>query len=438
MLEYVNELWQTFVNRPDFWAVLSIIPVTAFVTWAHVWMALKMVFYPINFWGFHLGPLPVGWQGIVPRKAGRISGIITDNTLSKLGSIREFLQAMDPDDMARIIGEQVGFELEHLIDEVMMDRNAVLWENLPFAIKRRIYAQAQKQMPAILRELVTELTMNVESLVDMREMVVSQMEGDRRLMVRMFLKVGQKEINFIWHISALIGMFFGIFQMIVWFVVPWHWTVPFWAAIWGFLTNWIAIWMVFNPLYPHSVKYPQFFARTTNRKFPWIKPVIPRIGTYNIQGAFMKRQDEVSDVFASVVTEDLITLKSIMTEMMYGGRKDKTRRIIKRHINEIMETPLVRTSLQLSLGPKEYAKLKTDLIDRSIEITMVPVCDPAFNASRAQKIYQMFRDRIRELTPKEFQNLLRPAFQEDEWILILLGGVTGFVAGLIHLFVAFL
>ena len=438
MLEYVNELWQAFLKRPDFWAVLSIIPVTAFVTWAHVWMALKMVFYPITFWGFHLGPLPVGWQGIVPRKAGRISGIITDNTLSKLGSLREFLDAMDPEDMARIIGEQVGFELEHLIDEMMMERNAVLWENLPYSIKRRIYAQAHKQLPGILRELVTELTMNVESLVDMRAMVVRQMEGDRRLMVNMFLKVGQKEINFIWHISALIGMFFGIFQMIVWFVVPWHWTVPFWDAICGFLTYCIAIWMVFNPLEPHYVRYPQFFELTKNRKFPWVKPVIPRIGTYNIQGAFMKRQEEVSDVFARVVTEDLITLKSIMTEMMYGGKKNKTRRIVKRHINEIMETPLVRTSLQLSLGPKEYAKLKTDLIDRSIEITMVPVCDPAFNASRAQKIYQMFRDRILELTPREFQNLLRPAFQEDEWILILLGGVTGFIAGTIHLFVAFL
>ena len=438
MFEYIAELWQTFLNRPDFWAVLSIIPVTAFVTWAHVWMALKMVFYPIHFWGFHLGPLPVGWQGIVPRKAGRISGIITDNTLSKLGSLREFLDAMDPEDMARIIGEQVGFELEHLIDEVMIDRNAVLWENLPYSIKRRIYAQAHKQLPNVLKELVTELTMNVESLVDMREMVVRQMEGDRLLMVRMFLKVGQKEINFIWHISALIGMFFGIFQMIVWFVVPWHWTVPFWAAIWGFLTNWIAIWMVFNPVEPHYVKYLKLFKRTDNRKFPWIRPVVPCIDTYNIQGAFMKRQEEVSEVFARVVTDDLITLKSIMTEMMYGGKKDKTRRIVKRHINEIMETPLVRTSLQLSLGPKEYAKLKTDLIDRSIEITMVPVCDPAFNASRAQKIFQMFKERILELTPREFQNLLRPAFQEDEWILIVLGGVTGFLAGLIHLFVAFL
>jgi len=366
MLEYVSGLWQTFLHRPDFWAVLSIIPVTAFVTWAHVWMALKMVFYPIKFWGFHLGPLPVGWQGIVPRKAGRISGIITDNTLSKLGSLREFLEAMDPEDMARIIGEQVGFELEHLIDEVMIDRNAVLWENLPYSIKRRIYA-----------------------------------------------------------------------QMVVWFVVPWHWTVPFWAAIWGFLTNWIAIWMVFNPIEPHYIRYPQIFRLTKDRKFPWIVPVL-RIGTYNVQGAFMKRQEEVSDVFSSVVTEDLITLKSIMTEMMYGPRKDKTRRIVKRHINEIMETPLVRTSLQLSLGPREYARLKTDLIDRSIEITMGPVCDPALNASRAQKIFQMFKERIRELTPKEFQNLLRPAFQEDEWILIVLGGVTGFIAGTIHLFVAFL
>ncbi len=438
MLEYINQLWQTFLQRPDFWAVLSIIPVTAFVTWAHVWMALKMVFFPIHFWGFHIGSIPIGWQGIVPRKAGRISGIITDNTLSKLGSLQEFLDAMDPKDMAHIIGQQVGHELEYLIDEVMMERNAILWENMPYAIKRRIYAQANKQLPGVLEDLVVDLTLNVESLVDMREMVVSQMENDRHLMVRMFLKVGQKEINFIWHISALIGIVFGVFQMIVWFVIPWHWTVPFWASVWGFLTNWIAIWMVFNPLEAHYVRYPQFFERTKNRKFPWIKPVIPRIGAYNIQGAFMKRQDEVSDVFAKVVTEELITLKTIMSEMMYGGKKEKTRRIVKRHINEIMETPLVRTTLQLSLGPKEYARLKTDLIDRSIEITMVPISDPEFNASRAQKIFQMFRDRIRELTPKEFQNLLRPAFQEDEWILIILGGVTGFVAGLIHLFVAFL
>lgn len=438
MLEFISHYWQIFVNRPDFWAILSIVPVTAFVTWAHVWMALKMVFYPIKFWGFHLGPLPVGWQGIVPRKAGRISGIITDNTLSKLGSLKEFLEAMNPDEMASLIGEEVGYELEHLIDEVMLERNAVLWENLPFSIKRRIYAQAQKQIPTVLRELVNELTFNVESLVDMKEMVVRQMEGDRRLMVKMFLKVGSKEINFIWHVSALIGMFMGIFQMAVYILIPDHRSVPIFAAIWGFLTNWIAIWMVFNPIYPHPVRFIQLFRRTKNKGFPYVVPILPRLTTYNLQGAFMQRQNEVSDVFSSVVTQDLITVKSIMSEMMYGSRKEKTRRILKRHINSIMESPIVRTSLQMSIGMKEYARLKTDLIDRSIEITMGPISNPVLNKSRGDKIFAMFRDRIRALSPKEFQNLLRPAFQEDEWILIVLGGVTGFFAGLIHLFLVFL
>ena len=125
----IEQFWQDLVSRPDFWGFITIAPVAAFVTWVHVWMALKMVFYPLTFWGVKLGPLPIGWQGIVPRKAGKISGIIVDQTLSKLGSLQEFFQAMDPAEMAEMIGEQVGDELEHLIDEVMLERNAILWEN---------------------------------------------------------------------------------------------------------------------------------------------------------------------------------------------------------------------------------------------------------------------------------------------------------------------
>lgn len=75
--------------------------------------------------------------------------------------------------------------------------------------------------------LVLDLTYNVENLVDMREMIVNKMESDRALMVRMFLKVGQKEINFIWHISALIGFVFGILQMAIFWFVPQHWQCHF-------------------------------------------------------------------------------------------------------------------------------------------------------------------------------------------------------------------
>lgn len=160
--------------------------------------------------------------------------------------------------MATFITETVDENLELLIDEIMLERSEALWSKIPYAVKRRIYAQAHQALPEIMQSLVTDLTYHVEDLVDMRQMIVNKMESDRRLMVNMFLKVGQKEIDFIWHISALIGLIFGIIQMFIFLVVPQHWTVPFFAAVWGLLTNWIAIWMVFNPVEPRFIAYVKF------------------------------------------------------------------------------------------------------------------------------------------------------------------------------------
>ena len=413
MIDALLQFWQQIQARPDFVPFMCIPLVASIVTWLHVWMALKMVFYPIAFWGFHVAGLPVGWQGIVPRKAGKISGILVDQSISKIGSLDEFFREMKPDEMAEFISETLMENVEEFIDEVMGERNKTLWENLPLGIKRRIYQHVRKQVPSIMDGLVTELTFNVESLVDMRQMVVSQMENDRAMMVRMFLRVGQKEINFIWHISAAIGLFFGIIQMGVWLVVPWHWTLVFWAALWGLLTNWLAIWMVFNPIEPKK-----FMGMT-------------------FHGAFMRRQAEVTEVFAHISTRELFTIKQIMTEMMFGPKADKTRKVIKRHVGKMLDSPIVRTAIQMTMGWDEYAKLKDTIIDKSIAATMVPISDAGLNESRAAKVNELFLDRMRKLTPAEFQNLLRPAFQEDEWILIVLGGVTGALAGWLQLIFGF-
>lgn len=76
----------------------------------------------------------------------------------------------------------------------------------------------------------------------------------------------------------------------------------------GLFNQLIAIWMVFNPIELALYPLPTDFPFNQRSCFPWIVPVL-KLGTYNVQGAFMKRQEEVSDVFVSVVTEDLITLE---------------------------------------------------------------------------------------------------------------------------------
>ena len=427
-----STIWQTLSDHPEFIAMLTIPPVTALVTWAHVWMALQMLFYPIKFWGIKIPNMPfglpgIGWQGIVPRKAGKISGVIVDQTLSKLGSLDEFFQAMEPEEMAGFITKSVDANLDALIDEIMNERSAALWSNMPFAVRRRIYAYAHQELPSIMQAMVVDMTYQIEDLVDMREMIVRTMENDRRLMVKMFLKVGQKEIDFIWHISALIGFIFGIVQMFIFLILPQHWTVPFFAAIWGFMTNWIAIWMVFNPVEPVPVRYPKLFRMS--KSFPFIIPQMPHMATYQWQGGFMKRQPEVSEVFAEIVVKELVTLENIMNEMMYGSRAALTRELMKKHLYDVLESPLVSTTLRIGLGRREFGQLKNTIIDKSIDATMIPIRDPSLNESRASKIFGLFRDRLNALSAHEFQNLLRPAFREDEMTLIILGGVTGFLAG---------
>ena len=41
--------------------------------------------------------------------------------------------------------------------------------------------------------------------------------------------------------------------------------------------------------------------------------------------------------------------------------------------------------------------------------------------------------RMREMSPRDFSEMLRTVMREDEWLLYLHGAVLGFGAGLIHL-----
>jgi uncharacterized membrane protein YheB (UPF0754 family) len=68
MLEH---LIRELSDHPFLYAQMPI--VSAIVGWFTNVVALKMMFYPIEF----VGPKPplLGWQGIIPRKAAKMAGI---------------------------------------------------------------------------------------------------------------------------------------------------------------------------------------------------------------------------------------------------------------------------------------------------------------------------------------------------------------------------
>ena len=50
-------------------------------------------------------------------------------------------------------------------------------------------------------------------------------------------------------------------------------------------------------------------------------------------------------------------------------------------------------------------------------------------AGDAMDVRNTVVERMQDLSPEEFEGMLRPAFKEDEWILITVGAVLGVVVG---------
>ena len=84
----------------DFWndnqslLIYLAIPITsALVGWLTNVVAIKMTFYPLNF----IGIKPIGWQGIIPSKAAKMSSISVDLWTSKLINVKELFAKINPD-----------------------------------------------------------------------------------------------------------------------------------------------------------------------------------------------------------------------------------------------------------------------------------------------------------------------------------------------------
>lgn len=406
MLEFYNE----FVNHPDFWKYMSIPLIAGIVGWATNWIAIQMTFYPIKFLGI---PPYLGWQGIIPRKCRKMAGITVENTLDKISTMQEIFNEFEPEKIAHHVIKIADARIEEITDDIMSERNAVLWENLPNVVKNRVYTRARRQLPQMMDALIEDMQANIEDLIDPKEMIINKLEENKELLNRVFWECGEAEFKFVINSGFWFGSLFGIVQMIVWWFYPAGWIMPFFGFLVGSATNWLALNLIFRPLNP------------------------VKVGPITLQGLFLRRQNAVSEIFCRIVTSEILTINHVMAEIFRGPRSDRAKAILKRHIRPIIDGGVIKAVAQLTVGPEGFVELKRTIEEKTIEISLASFEDPVFKKERGKVVEKMFRERMQAMSSEEFQALLRPAFEEDEWILIALGGVLGLLAGLAQLLLMF-
>ena len=403
--------------------------VTGAIGYLTNWTGVLMLFYPVHFRGvraewlksvarmlpYKLRQIPgimvggIGWQGIIPSRAAKMGSLAVDSGIAKLGTPTEFFQQLDPEKIAEQIIAGMRGEMHDTVEEIMEREHPRLWRELPPQVRELVHQRVQQRLPEVVHRLTGEIAENIDQLVDVKLMVIKRF--DPELANRVFLDMGQRELKFIQNFGFFFGFALGIpVAALTHFVTDW-WLLPVLGVVVGYVTNWVALWMIYEPPEPRT------------------------IGPFRFQGLFVKRQPEIADVYARIVADEIVTVANFGGELLNGPQSDRTRHLIESSMRPAIDQAIgpARAALRVAIGRREYDAIRESLVAEPVESMMTPLSDPEFTRRQGETMRKLISERMREMPASDFADMLRTATREDEWLLLLHGAVLGFAGGLVHL-----
>jgi uncharacterized membrane protein YheB (UPF0754 family) len=401
----------TFSEFIDYIPYLTIPLVSALVGWFTNVLALKMTFYPINF----IGVKPFGWQGIIPSKARKMAETAVDLWTTKLLDIGTQFSKIEPESIAKEMGPSIDNLSKQIIDEVMEAKLPKIWVKTPKNMKDNVYARVSENLPVIVEEMMKDVKINISEMLDLKYLAVSSLTQNKELLNQMFLTCGEEEFKFIKKSGFYFGFLFGLIQMLVWYFFPLWWILPLFGILVGYITNYLAIKLIFRPLNPI------------------------RIGKLVIQGMFIKRQVEVSTEYSRIVASKIITIENIFEYIIRGPGSENLKLIVQRQIEKTINDTagLLKSLVEISTGSKLFIHIRNIACFRFMQELPMNIRHVFGYAENALNLEQILREKMIGLSTIEFEAFLRPVFKEDEFKLIIIGAILGGIAGIIQYFVAF-
>ena len=382
-------------------------------------LALQMTFAPLEFVGIQLFRLPgqpwglFGWQGIIPTKAKKMASISFDLITNQLLDIQEIFNQVDPIEFAKVMDDAILLLMDKVINEVAMETMPQTWGNIPQAVKDDIIVTADNESSAFMTEFMKDMQAHIDDIVDIKEMSVNACVQNKHLIVKIFKECGDKEFDFIRNSGFYFGGMFGLVHMVVYMFYPANWVMPIFGLLVGTATNYVALKVIFSPLNP--------------KRFCGI----------TFQGIFLKRQKEVSEIFARVICVEILHIKAIWNAIFQGSRSKNFTAMLRAH-TLVFTDKLVAEIEPLAvaaLGSEKFLQMKED-IARKVTEKLPDVIDNSYEYTQnAMNMEQIIKEKMAELSPEDFEGVLHPAFQEDEIQLVLLGGVLGAIAGALQLLI---
>jgi len=382
-------------------------------------LALHMTFAPLEYFGISLLRFPeqpfglFGWQGIIPARARKMATISFDLITAKLLDIQAIFGQIDPTKFAEVMDDSILLLLDKVVNEVAMETMPQAWGNIPQAVKDDIIVTADNESGKFLVEFMKDMQAHVHDVVDIKEMCVNACVQNKHLLVKIFKECGDKEFDFIRQSGFYFGVMFGVIHMAIYMVYKESWVMPVFGFIVGTATNWLALKVIFNPILPTKILGITF------------------------HGIFMRRQEEVSEVFARVICVEVLHIKAIWSAIFQGSNSKNFTAMLRAHTLVFTDKLLVEVEplAVAAMGSEKFLQMKEDIAQK-VTKKIPDVIDASYEyTQKALDMENIIRVKMGQLPPNDFEGVLHPVFEEEEIVLILVGGGLGALAGALQLLI---
>jgi len=269
------------------------------------------------------------------------------------------------------------------------------------AFNATVAAEGRLLVEAVVRDVQAHAT----DVFDLRSLVVDGISKDAAVLVDLFERCGDKDLRFVVLSGLWLGGFLGLLQMSLWLVwSPW-WSLALTGGLVGMVTDQLALKLIFEP----------------------VEPV--RAGPIRLQGLFLRRQAEVSELFAQFMSEEVVSAPALWAELLGGA---KSRVFWERFGGTLDRFLAERPWLRVAVGTDGLQWLRRELATRVA--AELPLAVPAAYGltTESLQLRALMSTKMRGLTSAEFERVLHPVFEEDEWTLILIGTALGAIAGAVQ------
>lgn len=192
------------------------------------------------------------------------------------------------------------------------------------------------------------------------------------------------------------------------------WLLPVISAFIGWFTNWIAIKMLFHPRNPVKI-----------------------LG-FTVQGIFPKRQRQFAIKLGQMVAGELLHFDQITEKLKDPAQLETLKPSIEKHIDDFLHVRLKERIPMLAMfaGESTLSKIKTGL-QEEIDLLLPEVIGQYTDSiSRQIDIEQMVTEKVTAFSSDKLEQILVQIMNKELRFVEILGGVLGFLIGIVQVLLA--